>query len=97
MRERGKMTEIDRYEVLQVAETVAKEKGIDKEEVLEALKQAIQKVAKTKYGLENEIRATIDRHTGQIHLMRFREVVDVVTYHQTQILSEKCFSSRPQP
>jgi len=32
MRERGKITEIDRYEVLQVAETVAKEKGIDKEE-----------------------------------------------------------------
>lgn len=79
------MTEIIRHEILQVAETVAREKGILKEEVLEAMEQALQKVARTKYGLENDIQAIVDRQTGQISLSRCREVVDEVTHSHTQI------------
>lgn len=83
------MPDIIRREILQVVETVAREKGILKEEVLEALEQALQKVSRVKYGLENDIRATIDRQTGQIFLSRCREVVDKVAHAHTQIaLSE---------
>ena len=39
-------------ELLLVADTVAREKGIDREEVLEAMEQAIQKAGRSKYGFK---------------------------------------------
>src|SRR6476646_1052808 len=74
-----------RPELLQVADTVARDKGIDKDEVLEAMEQAIQKAGRSKYGLEYDIRAEIDRRNGEIRLLRFREVVDTVENEATQM------------
>ncbi len=75
-----------RPELLQVAETVARDKGIEQDEVLEAMEQAIQKAGRSKYGHENDIRAEIDRSSGQISLARYTEVVDEVENESTQIL-----------
>jgi len=75
----------DRGELLQVAEAVARDKGIEAEEVLEAMEQAIQKAARSKYGHENDVRAVIDRKSGQIHLARYLEVADPVENDATQI------------
>ena len=72
-------------ELLQVADNVAREKGIDREEVLEAMEQAIQKAGRSKYGHEYDIRADINRTTGQISLWRYREVADPVEDQATQI------------
>ncbi|HEU0216775.1 MAG TPA: transcription termination/antitermination protein NusA, partial [Stellaceae bacterium] len=74
-----------RPELLQVADTVARDKGIDKDEVLDAMEQAIQKAGRSKYGQEYDIRAEIDKRTGEIRLLRFREVVDVVENEATQM------------
>src|SRR6478609_2671936 len=74
-----------RPELLQVADTVARDKGIDRDEVLEAMEQAIQKAGRSKYGQEYDIRAEIDRHTGEIRLLRFREVADTIENEATQI------------
>ena len=74
-----------RPELLQVADTVARDKGIDRDEVLQAMEQAIQKAGRSKYGLEYDIRAEIDRKNGEIKLMRFREVADPVANEATQI------------
>ncbi|MBV9826268.1 MAG: transcription termination/antitermination protein NusA, partial [Alphaproteobacteria bacterium] len=74
-----------RPELLQVADTVARDKGIDKDEVLEAMEQAIQKAGRSKYGQEYDIRAEIDRKSGEIRLLRFREVVDAIENEATQI------------
>jgi N utilization substance protein A len=74
-----------RAELLQVADTVARDKGIDRDEVLEAMEQAIQKAGRSKYGQEYDIRAEIDRKTGDMKLMRFREVADPVENEATQI------------
>src|ERR1700674_4410254 len=74
-----------RPELLQVADTVARDKGIDRDEVLEAMEQAIQKAGRSKYGQEYDIRAEIDRRTGEIRLLRFREVADVIENEATQI------------
>ena len=64
-----------RPELIEVADTVAREKGIDREEVLEAMEQAIQKAGRSKYGHEHDIRASINRGTGEISLARLMEVV----------------------
>lgn len=63
-------------ELLHVADAVAREKLIERDEVLEAMEQAIQKAGRSKYGLEHDIRAHINRKTGEIELKRFLEVVE---------------------
>ncbi len=74
-----------RPELLQVADTVARDKGIDRDEVLEAMEQAIQKAGRSKYGQEYDIRAEIDRQNGEIRLLRFREVAEPIENEATQI------------
>ncbi|TDQ82359.1 NusA antitermination factor [Dongia mobilis] len=76
---------IPRMELLQVADAVAREKSIDRDDVLTAMEQAIQKAGRSKYGHEHDIRAQIDRKTGEIKLIRVQEVVENVENEYTQI------------
>ncbi|USO01245.1 MAG: transcription termination/antitermination protein NusA [Alphaproteobacteria bacterium] len=64
-------------EVISGAEALAREKNLDIDEVLEAIEQAIQKAARTKFGLEKDIRAKIVKESGELELTRCREVVEV--------------------
>ena len=63
-------------ELLQVADAVAREKNIDREIVIAAMEEAIQKAGRSKYGYDHDIRAQIDRKTGEIALFRYRLVVE---------------------
>lgn len=67
---------MSRVEILQVADAVAREKNIDKEIVIQAIEQAIQKAGRSKYGHEHDIRCHIDRRTGETELKRYRIVTD---------------------
>jgi transcription termination/antitermination protein NusA len=78
-------TAVARPELLLVADAVAREKSIDREEVLEAMEQAIQKAGRAKYGHEKDIRATIDRKTGDVRLSRWTEVVEAAENEDVQI------------
>jgi N utilization substance protein A len=75
----------NRLELLQIADAVAREKSIDKEVVFEAMEEAIQKAARSRYGAENEIRAEINRQTGEIALARLLEVAEEIENPATQI------------
>ncbi len=72
-------------ELLHVADAVAREKNIERDEVLEAMEQAIQKAGRAKYGYEHDIRATIDRKTGEVRLQRYLLVVETVEEEHTQL------------
>ena len=63
-------------EMLTIADAVSREKHITREEVLEAMAQAVARAGKQKYGPEYDIRATIDPKTGEMELSRYREVVE---------------------
>ena len=78
-----------RIEMLAVADAVAREKGIEREEVITAMEQAIQKAGRNKYGPEHDIRAIIDRDGGHISLSRHREVVEEVEDENTQLTVEQ--------
>ncbi len=78
-------TAVSRPELLLVADAVAREKSIDREEVLEAMEQAIQKAGRAKYGHEKDIRAVIDRRSGDVRLSRWTEAVETVENEDTQI------------
>jgi N utilization substance protein A len=65
----------NRLELLQIAEAVAREKSIDKEIVIEAIEEAIQKGARARYGAEHDIRVRIDPKTGETIVKRVVTVV----------------------
>ncbi len=72
-------------EILQIADAVAREKGIGRDQVIEALETAIQVAGRRKYGHEHNIKAEIDRKTGEIKLYRVIDVVETVENESTQI------------
>tara|TARA_R110000850_G_scaffold16666_1_gene51607 strand:- start:5494 stop:7245 length:1752 start_codon:yes stop_codon:yes gene_type:complete len=65
----------NRLELLQIAEAVAREKNIEREVVIEAIEEAIQKGAKSRYGAHHDIRAKIDIKTGEMLLTRHVTIV----------------------
>ena len=50
----------NRLELLQIADAVAREKSIDRMVVIEAMQDAIEKAARSRYGAETEVRAVMD-------------------------------------
>ncbi len=75
----------NRAELIAIANSVASEKMIDKAIVIEAMEDAIQRAAKTRYGSENDIRAKLDPQTGDLRLWRVLEVTELVDDHFKQI------------
>ena len=79
---------MNRPELIQVVDNVARDKAIEREEVFIIMEQAIQKAGRSKYGQEKDIRASIDRKTGEIRLARYLEVVDdsgIIEDENTQV------------
>jgi len=75
----------NRLELLQIAEAVAREKAIDKEIVIEAIEEAIQKGARARYGAEHDIRVNIDPKTGETTVKRVVTVIaDDATFGETE-------------
>jgi N utilization substance protein A len=72
-------------EIIQVADAVAREKGISRDSVIEAMENAIQAAGKRKYGHKHNIKVEIDPRTGEIKLFRGFEVVEVVENTYTEI------------
>jgi transcription termination/antitermination protein NusA len=75
----------NKAELLAIADAVAKEKLIDREIVIEAMEDAIQRAAKARYGAENDIRAKIDTTSGDLRLWRVVEVVEAVDDYFKQV------------
>jgi transcription termination/antitermination protein NusA len=75
----------NRLELLQIADAVAREKSIDRRIVIEAMEDAIQKAAKSRYGAENDIRCEIDPKSGETKLTRVLQVVEQVENDATQL------------
>jgi transcription termination/antitermination protein NusA len=85
----------NRLELLQIADAVARDKAIDKSVVLQAMEDAIQRAARSRYGQENEIRAEIDAKSGEIRLNRLLMVVDKVENDATQISITEARNKNP--
>ncbi|HKK36972.1 MAG TPA: NusA N-terminal domain-containing protein, partial [Paracoccaceae bacterium] len=75
------MVSANKLELLQIADAVAREKLIDPELVIEAMEDSLAKAARSRYGAEYDIRAVIDRKTGELAMSRAREVVEEVENH----------------
>jgi transcription termination/antitermination protein NusA len=85
----------NRLELLQIADAVAREKVIDRQIVLAAMEDAIQKAARSRYGSETEVRAEINPKTGEIRLSRLLLVVNEIDNDATQIAVDDARKRNP--
>lgn len=63
-------------DLAKVIDQVGKDKGIDKEVVVDAVKQAMLVAARKKFGTYREIEAQYNEETGEVELYEFKEVVE---------------------
>ncbi|MBV9840554.1 MAG: transcription termination/antitermination protein NusA [Sphingomonadaceae bacterium] len=85
----------NKAELLAIADSVAKEKLIDREIVIEAMEDAIQRAAKNRYGAEMDIRAKLDPKNGDLRLWRVVEVVEQVDDLYKQVNEEAAQKLQP--
>ncbi len=79
------ITSANRLELLQIADAVAREKMIDPDLVIGAMEESLGKAARSRYGAEYDIRATIDRKTGELTMERCRTIVEEVENQWTEV------------
>lgn len=75
----------NKLELLQIADAVAREKLIDPDLVVEAMEESMAKAARSRYGAEYDIRAYIDRKSGDLTMTRVRTVVEEVENTFTEL------------
>jgi transcription termination/antitermination protein NusA len=85
----------NRLELLQIADAVAREKVIDRQIVIEAMEDAIQKAARSRYGSETNVKAEINPKTGEIKLARLRQVVEEIENPATEITLAEAHGRNP--
>jgi len=75
---------------------IAKDKGIDKKIIIDALKEAMVQAAHKKYGADKTIEPNYNDETGEVELFEFRTVVEVLTDPETQVLVAKARELDPE-
>ncbi|NBU13536.1 MAG: transcription termination/antitermination protein NusA [Alphaproteobacteria bacterium] len=85
----------NRLELLQIADAVAREKLIDRQIVLASMEEAYAKAARSRYGMETNVRAEIDPKTGELRLWRHLLVVEAVDNPSVEISLEDARRSNP--
>ncbi|HJD65025.1 MAG TPA: transcription termination factor NusA [Rickettsia endosymbiont of Diachasma alloeum] len=90
------MSNIGNIEILQIIDSVAREKGISKEILISTVEQAVQVAGRKKYGNEYNIKAQINRKTGEINLLRVLKVVENVEDYLTQISLTEALQKDPE-
>lgn len=83
-------------ELGRVIDTVAREKNLDRQIIVEAVEAAMVAAAKKVMKSEAEnIEGQFNEESGEVELFEFREVVDEITDPQTQIFIEKAQEEDP--
>ena len=72
-------------ELKRIIDQISRDKGIDRDLLIEAIEEAVMSAAKKKYGHRREIEARYNDELGEIELFQFRTVVDEVEDEQTEI------------
>lgn len=72
-------------DLARVIEQVGKDKGIDKNLVIDAIKQGLLIAARKKYGTYREIEAQYNEESGEVELYEFKEVVKREDYIDEEV------------
>src|ERR1700688_452569 len=85
----------NRLELLQIADAVAREKAIDRAIDIAAMKDAIARAARWRYGAKPDVHAEIEPKTGDLRLTRHMLVTENVENPSNQITLEVARKRHP--
>ncbi len=87
---------MDKVNLNDALETVAREKNIAKAVLVEALEAAMLTAARKIVGEERDIEVRFDEETGDVRYYEFRTVVEVVENKATEIILDDALAYSPQ-
>ncbi len=79
---------IDNTELVLAMQELEKEKGIKKEYLLESVETALVTAYKRNFDSEENVKVTMDKETGEIHIFALKDVVRVLENPNLEILLE---------
>jgi N utilization substance protein A len=74
---------------------IAKDKGLDRSEIIRAVEEAMKQAARRAKGQEKEIEARYNEELGEIELFEFREVVETVADPAAQVTLDEAHRYDP--
>ncbi len=80
----------------QTIELVGKEKGLDKEILVEALESAMLTAAKKKFGMERDLEVHFNEEIGEIEIFEFKTVVDKIEDPMLEITVDEALQLDPE-
>jgi N utilization substance protein A len=80
----------------QTIELVGKEKGLDKEVLIDALEAAMLTAAKKKFGMERDLEVHFNEEAGEIEIFEFKTVVEKVEEPDLEIILEQALQLDPE-
>ncbi len=90
---KGNEPAIDSTELIRAMEDLEKESGIQKEYLLESIETALVTAYKRNFECEDEnVKITMDKETGEVHVYMQREIVEEVENEKTQISLEEALA-----
>ena len=79
-------------ELIKVIGEVEKEKGLEKEVIIEALEAAMLTAARKRKGLVADLEANFDPETGEVNVIEFKKVVEVVENPDLEITLDQALA-----
>jgi len=82
-------------DIKRVIDQVSREKGIEPEVLINTLKEAIISAARKKIGPRADIEVHYDAKSGDVEVFHFKEVVEEVEYHDSELTLEEGYEYDP--
>ncbi len=83
-------------ELKRLIDQVSREKGIDRQTLIQTLEEAIKSAIKKKHGGKLDLDVTFNEELGELEAFQFKEVVEVVTDPEKQVSVEEALKLDPE-
>ncbi len=83
-------------ELKRLIDQVSREKGIDRQTLIQTLEEAIKSAIKKKHGGKLDLDVTFNEELGELEAFQFKEVVEVVTDPEKQVSVEEALRLDPE-
>lgn len=79
-----------------IIDQISRDKGIDRQLLVEALEEAVLSAAKKRYGARRDIEVKFNEDFGEVELFQFRKVVEQVEDEQTEVSLDEALRLDPE-
>ncbi|MFO7606362.1 MAG: transcription termination factor NusA [Desulfurivibrionaceae bacterium] len=83
-------------ELSRIVDQISRDKGIDKNQLIESLEEAVMQAARKKFGQRRDMEVRFNEELGEIELFQFRTVVDKVEDDQIEISLDEAQALDPE-